>query len=216
MSNKTVEAYYDLLEDEFTWRKVELRNYKMVVDKQGLLTDRKQPLIRAGVALLYAHWEGFIVSASEIYLQFINQKKCCVSSVKHNFICLFIQQKARTFPNTYKASLYEDIAKKLIPNRNEKLDFSTKVETKSNLKYDLFREILWKLGLDENLFSLKKELINRKLVDNRNTIAHGKYCVVDYKDYLELHDGILEMLEIFKNIIQNAIETNSHLRELAS
>ena len=55
---RTLELLFECIENEYQWRIKELSIFRNTI----LSTNGKQQegMIRAGVALLYAHWEGFI------------------------------------------------------------------------------------------------------------------------------------------------------------
>ena len=72
MSIRTLEQLYDKLSDELTWRKKELTSLKLLSESSGIATDRQIALLRALVALLYAHWEGFIKNASSAYIEYVS------------------------------------------------------------------------------------------------------------------------------------------------
>ena len=213
MKKKTIGDYFDEIDDEYVWRVAELRNFSMVIDKTKFQSGNKEVLLRAGITLIYAHWEGFIKSVCRIYLQYLNQQKCAPSKIIYNLLSYYAQQQTRSFPQTYNTSLFEQIVKTISNyNGKETIQFSTNIETKSNLKYNIFDNIMWSLGLDNSEFILQKELIDLKLVDNRNSIAHGKFCRVDVSEYLEVYNKMTDLMRKIKNNIQNAIELKKHLK----
>jgi MAE_28990/MAE_18760-like HEPN len=55
---RTLSLLQDYLDGELAWRIKELADMKYSVKKAE--SDRKRTVIRASLALLYAHWEGFI------------------------------------------------------------------------------------------------------------------------------------------------------------
>ena len=60
------------------------------------------------------------------------------------------------------------------------------------------------LGIDFSPYLTKSKLIDEKLLKTRNEIAHGEYSGVDRNEYIELHQEIINLLDIFKNQIENA------------
>ncbi len=69
MKLHTVSQLQTVLDGDFAWRLKEIADLKSAV-KGGALSDRT--LIRAGVALLYAHWEGFVKLAATSYISFVD------------------------------------------------------------------------------------------------------------------------------------------------
>jgi hypothetical protein len=60
MSIRTAEQLYDVLAADLIWRKKELSAYKLAMEAAERSPDRRQAFLRGAVALLYAHWEGFV------------------------------------------------------------------------------------------------------------------------------------------------------------
>ena len=76
------------------------------------------------------------------------------------------------------------------------------LQTKSNLTFDVFSEILFVIGLDELDFIHKKELINN-LVETRNMIAHGDYKNVSYPSFEEYFTATISAMESLKTKLEN-------------
>ena len=74
----------------------------------------------------------------------------------------------------------------------------------------MFRDIVLMLGLDYSRFATKAVILDERLVDNRNSIAHGKYLVVQFDEYIDLHDEILGIMSDFYNQIDNAALLGSY------
>lgn len=62
---KTVEQLEELLVQDLAWRKKEMISLKILVEKDKV---NEPILLRAGIALLCAHFEGFIKRASNCYV----------------------------------------------------------------------------------------------------------------------------------------------------
>lgn len=91
------------------------------------------------------------------------------------------------------------------------------INTTSNLKYDIFEDILFTLGLDNSPYQLKKNLINLILLDTRNKIVHGdrfELKNLGERSYLKLHEEVLAMIELFKSQIIDAVETEAYKKNI--
>ena len=66
MKLRTVENLIDFLNEDIAWRKKELSSLKNNILQANV--KLRLTAIRAGVVLLYAHWEGFIKRSAEAYL----------------------------------------------------------------------------------------------------------------------------------------------------
>lgn len=74
---KTIEKLEDLLMQDLAWRKKEMVSLKILVDKDEV---NEPILLRAGIALLCAHFEGFIKRASNCYIGYVSEQKKCIVS----------------------------------------------------------------------------------------------------------------------------------------
>jgi MAE_28990/MAE_18760-like HEPN len=62
---QTQNQLQDFLDAELSWRVKEISTLKAAIKSSAFISE--QTLVRASVALLYAHWEGFIKSAATGY-----------------------------------------------------------------------------------------------------------------------------------------------------
>ena len=69
----TAEQLEEALDSELAWRRKELTDVHSSV--HGNVGSTQSMLIRAGVALLYAHWEGGIKGLCAHYLTFIGTSR---------------------------------------------------------------------------------------------------------------------------------------------
>lgn len=76
---KTVETLEELLMQDLAWRKKEMFSLKILVEKDEV---NEPILLRAGIALLCAHFEGFIKRASNCYIGYVAEQKKPYSELK--------------------------------------------------------------------------------------------------------------------------------------
>ena len=61
---------------------------------------------------------------------------------------------------------------------------------------------------------MQNAVIDTKLLKTRNEIAHGEYSVFDREEYVELHREVIDMLDLFRNQIENAAINQDYMRNL--
>ncbi|KDB44938.1 MAE_28990/MAE_18760 family HEPN-like nuclease, partial [Glaesserella parasuis] len=95
-----------------------------------------------------------------------------------------------------------------------KINEEKTISTKSNLNYDTLSLILLQLGLEDENFETKKVFIDEKLLDGRNSIAHGnKQGKTTPKDlYTEIKTELLDMIENFHHLIKESISDQTYLK----
>lgn len=203
MANRiqTFDNLSDKLYGELSWRRKELIliKSKIPIEKNSL----QSAMIRASIPLLYAHWEGFVKLTMNYYLEFVSNKFLKNSELKTQFIALSLQNKLgdlsnSSFENRTKIIdfMFSEINKRSnIPKKNI-------INTKSNLRYDVLKEILFILDLHDNHIDNKKDLIN-DLCDERNFIAHGEHKLVDYTTFESFFTDIISLMEYIKTVIEN-------------
>lgn len=204
--------YYDLsvkLDQELSWRRKELTIVKNQIPIQE--SPIQSAKLRSAVPLLYAHWEGFVKKCTSNYLKFVSNQFEKHKNLKHQFIALSLSKKlgnldvrsikSKTKIIDFIVSQYEKSSN--IPDKGV-------INTKSNLTYSVFEEIMFTLDLDSKHMIGKKDLVD-DLVELRNYIAHGEYMRVDLPTYLEFHSDILDLMYILKNEIENSSVLKKYL-----
>ncbi len=204
MPVRTTEDLGDLLNHELGWRKRELTTLRFAIERSR--PHEIEPFIRAAICLLYAHWEGFVRTAARGYLEFVESRRLYYRELTSNFMALGLRarlieagQSKKTLVHTaFVRDFLADLADGALTNVVEAID------TRSNLNFDVLRDILAAVGLQETPYSTKKALVDSRLLGSRNGIAHGERRPMTSVEYLELQREVLELLEQFRTDIENA------------
>lgn len=206
---RTLAQLQNALDEDFSWRLKEIADLKSAVKRSRDLSERT--LMRAGLALLYAHWEGFVRAASTHYLNFVsNQGKTChelracfaVLGVKRHLEELIQVRKSRI-----SVAALEFIRASM--NTRAKLQISGVIDTRSNLKADVFENIAHSIGIATASYESRFNLMDESLLARRNRIAHGEYLDIDVEGWRKLSDEVLLLMRQFKTDIENAASTNA-------
>lgn len=214
MSIRTPEQFIGKVDEQLIWRRKELTDLRVLVERSRDNTSQQSMLIRAGVALLYAHWEGFIKTTGTYFLQFVSAQRLTHAQLKPNFVSIILRVRLNVANSSKKVSTTGDVINFFCTKMESRANVPTKnvIDTESNLSSSVFNEILWMLGLDETPYSTRKIIIDNRLVSSRNCIAHGEALRIKVDDYLALHDDVMALLEEFRNQIQNSCVEKKFMR----
>lgn len=207
MKIRTINDLQDAIDNEMSWRKHELASIRSnITDSRNFAKDTA---IRAGIALLYAHWEGAIKNIATYYLQYVAMQSLPYSQLKPNFLAVSIKNDLKLFGETNKTTVHTNIVSNVLNCQTDKATIPVEgiIKTGSNLNSDIFIEIMATIGLPCDEYEGAYKLIDSVLLAKRNKIAHGEHIEsleIDETRYYELHKKILELIQQFATQILNA------------
>jgi hypothetical protein len=209
---RTLEQFSDSLAEDLAWRKQELSTLKSLIESASTLSVKEKMLLRSGITMLYAHWEGFIKSAASKYLEHVAMQRLRYSELSSNFVALALKQQLNDASETNKATIFTQRIDFIRSQLDEpsSVPYKDIVQTGSNLSSSILREITCLLSLDYSLYETKQVLIDEKLLSRRNSIAHGNFLQLDKQDYLELHEQVVGMMDVFRNQVENCATCESY------
>jgi hypothetical protein len=208
---RTVNQLSDKLSGEIAWRKKELIYIKSLIQKNKCKST-SDALLRSGITILYAHWEGFIKSAATFYLEFISRQNLKYEELTVNFLAIAMKKRLSEAHESYKVVVFTQVADFFINRLGDtcSLPWEDIIKT-SNLNSDILRDIVYMLGLDYSLYETKEKIIDESLLRSRNEIAHGRYLIIDFDQYMNLHHEVITLLDLFKNQIENASVSRAYI-----
>lgn len=211
---RTVDDLSRRLYDNFTWRREELSALKNLITTKNFSPSKHNALLRSGITILYAHWEGYIKESGTCYLEFVSRRQLLYCDLKSNFVAIAMKEKLKDAQETNKATIFAEAAEFILHRASEqsKIPYEGIVSTGSNLSSSILREIICLLGLDYSFFESKENLIDERLLYRRNVIAHGEYISLDRDEYFELQEQVLLMMEDFRTQIENNAVAESYRR----
>lgn len=205
------------IDSDLIWRRREAFVLRVLIEDASGNKSKEAALLRAGVAMLYAHWEGFIKRSATLYLQFVSSQGRKGSELTSNFLAIKFKSQLDSIWNSKKTASANELVDYFCHKLENKIKLPKKglVDTHSNLSSEVLKEINETLGLDNTPYKTKKQVIDTKLVNKRNHIAHGNELNIDSKEFIELYDEIFSMMNEFRNQVQNAATTDSFIRNAA-
>lgn len=208
---RTLLELQDAMSQEFAWRKKELHSLRMLVIANEKHYTRDLH-IRSAVTLLYAHWEGFIKQISRYYLEFVGRRRLKNDELSPNFLAMALASMVRKAASSDRIQPCLDIVQFFNSDMSSRsrLEWEYGVNTKGNLRSDVFREVVATLGLDYSRFATKEKLIDEKLVHVRNNVAHGRFIALGFQEYLDLHGEMIGVMQDFYNQVDNSANAGSY------
>lgn len=200
-----------LLDQRLSWRKKELTGLKFAVE---ITPENHAPVIRrAAVALLYAHWEGFVREAGSAYLELVARQRKTQGELADNFIALARRSSLKQLAASNRVSQHSAIINTIRHGDTDmmRIPWRGVVSTRGNLKFGVLRELLETLGLEERPYSIMAKPIIDALVNRRNGIAHGEGLPVSEGDYRHFHNGTISLLDTFRDQVSNAAAGKEYL-----
>ena len=212
MKIRTLDQLAGALEDDLRWRKKELTTLKFMFENRR--HHQGDLLLRVAICLLYAHWEGAVKQAATSYVSFVAHRGLRYQDLTPNFVALGLRREIQNAGRSNCPSIHTRLAERLMSDLSDsaKINWQDSVNTRSNLNFETFEEILALLGLNNQDYLSKGKLLDEKLLKNRNQIAHGKQVSIDPDAYDLLHTEVIDLADRFSTDIQNAAATEKFRR----
>lgn len=212
MKLRTEEQVHDFLASDIIWRKKELSQFKFLLGSSISRADRRDALLRGTVTILYAHWEGFIKSASQAYLNFLSCQRLRLEELSPNFLALASRNLLQKASASSKIHAHIELTRLFREGLSSQsiIPYDKAISTQANLSSKVLFEIIETLGLDASPFATKEHLIDEGLLEARNTIAHGEYLILNVERYEELHREVVLMMEDFRSQVDNAVASKKY------
>lgn len=208
MKIKQLEKLQDLIDADFSWRKKELVSIKLMIN-----ASENPILCRMGIAMLSAHFEGFLKQIANYYVVHVASQNISLSQLKTNFVAIHSSSVFRGCENTDKVSVYQRAMEDFLSNYNTKR-FQVKyshdkpiIKTESNPSSSVVKDIFDSIGLDFAPYETKRNYIDSDLLSNRHAVVHGEKIEISVEDFNDTFKHILEIMEQFsRQIIQAAVD----------
>lgn len=210
---RTLEQVQDVLDREMSWRLVEIAAFKFATKSKNDSPEQRAYL-RAGVAMVYAHWEGFIKISAETYLEYVGYQRHAYNELKACFAVFGLKGRLNELSESRRASRNVATVEFIVGEMGKpaKMLMSSAVETSSNLSSTVFIDIATSVGIAIAPYELRFKFVDESLVGRRNKIAHGERLDLSAGEFAELADAVLDLMRLFKTDVENSATLKSYLR----
>jgi hypothetical protein len=208
---RTLTQLQEALDAEMSWRIKEISTFKIATKANDV---GQKTFVRAGVALVYAHWEGFIKTASEDYLSYVDNQGHVYRDLKSCFAVFGLKGKLALLTDSKKSKpnieAFEFVVSEM--DKPAKMVMASAIDTESNLTSKVFTNIATSLDISMTPYETKFNLIDKSLVHRRNKVAHGEFLDLKVGEFLTLADEIIQMMRHYKTDLQNAASLQAYKR----
>jgi hypothetical protein len=169
---------------------------------------------RLAIPLIYAHWEGYVVSALKLTLAHLNSLELQTSCVPTHMIVLCLGDSYKSLGGKQSFDQRIVFTEKFNDLLSKSMKFATKIETKSNLKSSVLSDLC-------NIFRLRYSKFGEvigdidRLVNVRNAIAHGENSVSpDMVNVLKYIEAVKAAMEIFSSEIDYFLTETKYMKTI--
>jgi hypothetical protein len=195
-----------LVTEDYTWRVREISDLKQVIRLSG--QSYGSVARKAALALVYAHWEGYVLFVASAYLSYIAMRKLKFATLMPSLQAVRLSSNIQQWQNQrdtigLRLNIIETI-KAIEQDQFKKVPVGA-VDTGGNLNFERFSDICKVLMIDPNKIVSDQEFLDSEIVGTRNKIAHGDYIVVTDERLLKASDFVLELMRIFRTDVENCV-----------
>lgn len=205
MKIRSIEKLQDLIDEDYIWRKKEL------IDLKLLIHSTNNPMLRRlGIALLCAHFEGFIKQSANYYIVYVSSLNINLSELTSGFPAIHSSKLLKQCAETDKLSVYQRFLDDFLLNYNSK-KFQVRyvpddpiIKTGGNPSSSVIKEIVTSIGLDFAPYEIKRNYIDSDLLRNRHSVVHGEKIQIPLEEFDETYKNIFDIMIMFKTQIVDA------------
>ena len=207
MSASLIETIAENLDQrrlEFTKLRRVLLNY--------IGTPIEPAVVRMGIPMIYALWEGYIKEVCQLYLEYIEKNVPCIVDLQPAILGYMWTSELRPLTGGLNFARKTAVASLALGSASTPVAFpdtEKEINTKSNLNYRVLEDIANHLCLDIAALTTWKFHLNA-LVNLRNNIAHGaRPTSLCYADFDEYSRNTIALMEAFEGVICDAVNNRA-------
>lgn len=202
----TEDDFSTQITEDRSWRIKEISDLKAAIKRGD--ANLQRVLLRALVAICYAHWEGNVRFSAKKYMEHVALRRFQFAELDRQFLRNFFLPRLAAL-STSKASVAERCA--LV---DEVLNLSDQqfkrvnddlINTKANLNFEVFTDICIVCGVPSNTFEDKATFIDVVLLKRRNAIAHGEDTLVALTGLDEIASDTIGLMRAFGDSLENHV-----------
>jgi hypothetical protein len=189
-----------------SWRLREISDLKSAILRAD--DNLRRVLLRALIAICYAHWEGYVRFAARKYLEHVALRRFQYGDLDRQFLRNFFLPRLAAL-SVSKTGIAERCA--LIDEILNSSDYrfarvnEDLVSTRANLSFDVFSDICIVCCVPTQSFADKATFVDLVLLKRRNAIAHGEDTFVAIDDLDQLTNDTVTMMRAIGDALENHV-----------
>jgi hypothetical protein len=211
------DTFVQLATEDFTWRVKELSDLKQIIRLSG--GSYAYVARKAALALVYAHWEGYVVFVVSAYLAYISKRKRTFSKLMPSLHALALVGHVQEWQKQ-RDSIGLRLKMIEVFRSMEKSQFKRvpvgAVTTGGNLNFERFADICKVLMIDPASIVSDQEYLDNEIVGIRNRVAHGDYIVISDERLEKATDFILAAMRSLRTDVENCVVQRSFMLQLST
>lgn len=208
----TDERLSDRFDSDFTWRLKEFSDLKDAIRVSSVAS--RSALLRAPVAMLYAHWEGYVRFCADGYFDYVTIRRHRFSELESQLYANYFLARIGAL-SSQRMSLHDRCAlvNDIVGSRENRFSRINKnlIDTGSNLTSRALQNICVVCSIDFGPFDADADFIDRILVKRRNHIAHGNEVYIRPDEVDDLVSKVVSLMRLFRNALENKVYQRSYL-----
>jgi hypothetical protein len=202
----TEEDLSNLFDEDLIWRRKELSDIKSAI--RGADSHSKPVLLRAVIAMSYAHWEGYVRICANRYFEYLTLRKKPFTALERQiYINTFLVRLDALHQSRMGLDGRCKLINDILDGANERFGYvnPSLIDTRSNLNTDVVKDICRICAVDPSHFETKRTFIDLLLLKRRNAIAHGQQEYIQEDETDDLVADVLALMTHFRNLIENKV-----------
>lgn len=192
-----------IIEDR-NWRIKEISDLKSAIRRGD--ASLQKVLLRALIAICYAHWEGYVRFSAKKYLEHVALRRFPYHQLDRQFFRNYFLPRLAAL-STSKTSISErcDLVDEILDGANRRFSQVNDdlINTKANLNFEVFTDICLVCGVSAESLSDKATFIDVVLLKRRNAIAHGEDTMVALDELDTLAQDTIGLMRTFGDALEN-------------
>jgi hypothetical protein len=201
----------DLFDKDLIWRRKELSDMKAAIKAADLAA--KPVLLRALIAMSYAHWEGYVRTCANLYFEHLTMRRKLFSEFERQiYVNSFLVRLDELHRNRIGLKARCDLISEILDGRAGRFGYlnSSLIDTRSNLNTNVIKDICIICAVDASYFESQRTFIDILVLKRRNAIAHGQQEYIRQDEIDDLVVNTLALMSHFRSLLENKIYTKAY------